>query len=1620
VACDSYTLTNDSSLFSTTYNAGPGVVPSNPRYFWVNGDEEWLAIWLHAQGIHYGQAVLDFDDDPVALYIHFPYGKEKTIYKSKIYFKEKFNFRSFALSTYGGAYYTQGDADDYHYDLIPIYSKIILDNNSYYDGSPTYSLVADYLFENPCVGHMIAAPTSNVIYEWDPIYSDLIQDYAGTGGTMAESGWFTTQNFAVTNSESWQTARRVDWQIIEHQWEPTTCQGFRIYCDYHKSTKITEMELYCVAEDIGSNLSGGIAVTFSDYGDLWWPAEATQLTEETVDIFIGDSPRYITLDLSPVTETLYEDVVIYVKTDDLYIGTKGCDYVQYTNAAKTNATNQAQLIEVKNTYSNPYDLYVDISRGKIIDKGLVFYSPLNNQASITNPVMGPDALYHKPYDYLLVNQDYNCAINCHTFGLNNLIDGQTAHYSHSDMMTWTEWGTLSHGSSIDFDNLPDTVRTVVTIPALSRNRYWKFGFTEATISLNVRELDVFDVDGNALYPVEFYHDLSTGFTDSVSERAPHLDNNSVVGSYYVLTENQYITLYFDEQVVPGRIEFYHDYASGYESFDKIVSFYVSDDNLFFGHYADVEITENTFSDQYNAYFAIDLGHRHALGLLRRYGASDDLYVDLTTNVVYSDIDTDDPYEAFMTEVSFDPDDDFYGYNHLLIDKDKWYTASSVQGVEEEYLSMDYGRLEHKVDSDIDNIRFYSTYQIRGDFDIEIKCGKISAPNTAYWHTIFRVDGSDGPNGSNYVNCRIEYRGNGYVAKVLFGSDGSTSSSYAVLSANDSGLRIQRVNNTFYGKYYNAGTWYTIGSADLDGFKGKDVRIHIGLQTTDNYPTIKMYWRDFKINSAERIVQRSTYSDARWVAFELLNGDGTDRYLKKLGIYPSLTMSSAPDGANYNASWTDLGPSITNYSTGDNVALGATVSGSSFKNPYLVEHITDGIISNDRSHAWLSDNSSEQWVLIDLGSAKQIYRVKVYHGYSTDDSDFIIEDYRIESSVDGQSFTTRWTVSSNSSFTRTHDKASPFTARYIRMYITDYKADNVFFIKESDGIQYYEWQGACLREIEVYEYYGFSYVSSEEYPIVAINLRDQFYIQGHSLVGLYTEDTSYDWDNSSSNFAWSDSVHQEPKKVTFTAWGAEPDYEQWVVIKRDTATEHGGIDYLKHAVISSDTKENPINYPWWWSATLSELSRDFTKDVEFGTSSLKIDYPASTALDTVQFIEGSDWGVDSDTSFRDGLCFRWYIDDVDKLDTSDGYVFFGGTDGTNTPADVEYRWNMSTLSGVLQNGWNRPFFRFRTADECVYNENFDPFSVIRPDMPEYVTWKTFGIKFKGKGQTFSMNLDGSLIQRNHFSDSSKFDYGLYLTGSDYLECPLAELDLRAGTIEFWLRPDYTFVGYDSYNRFVNRCLFNFCNVANDVFGLMINSEGFNMYYGNLSTDLKALLVQGMAAGSIDGLFHIGVVFSSNGKHLDSDGSSIKLYLNNELVATNYDTWTYSDEKLFKFTLGGKPPLGLIEHSNSLEASAVDGVVSNLRIYNYCKTDFTDSMNNTFSENGTDLLLPSKMIEISQDNLTFYKVGDAELPFIFEKVPVGNTIPIYVRSTIPSGLTGKEDRTAGIITSWYIGV
>jgi hypothetical protein len=2338
-------------------DGGIGVIPTNPKYFWVNGDVEWLATYHHANR-NSPFIVGDFNSDPIAFTLRFPFEKKKRMYKMKVFFKDQYNFRSFALSTFRGEFYTDGNADDPRFELIPYkldgsetpWDAVVLDGLEYTPDSDSWGGINLYLAHNPTIGHRITEE-AGIAYTDGGMFEGVDMSYYDEMG-----GASYTQNFRTVNNDQYQQAVAVDWTILELRWPDISDRGFRFYCNNHKSTKICELELYCLIENVESAMAGSVDMTYSSYGEDWWPAEKTE-TDYGVSCFVGDTPQHISILVQPITEIKLSDIIVDVSYEDVYMGEKGCQYTFIPSDAKRGVDNPSEKIEFKNVYGRDYDLYVDIASPELVDDGTVFFSTMSSQEAIENPEIGADAYYRKHEDYLLEHYQKNVAINCPVYSLKNLVDGADVWYSYDDGYSWKHYGVVEEGNELNFSNLPDAAITTINLPVLVRSKYWKIGFFDPRVVMSVREIQIYYQD-EEIFGIQFYHHKDADvYTTRQTDTAPHLKNDIIDGSYYVLKGDHHIGFELPAVQNFDRIVLYHDYLLPYENShnkagidkatvfcihgngtqngqDQLVdasyyehavtvegpgiysdrsetsfsysftedfseckqetqhfdgpdidtSFWTSIENAaivsgtlaltnsgisgevstieeYYGDFtATVRVTvsgaydaqgwgcylEAFTADGYRArvgktfeYFSSnqviagnyytdagwlilgqytveesnddlvlqmqrqgnetkfsggiygellrDIGTTTVLGygpvrlkLLSRLtplappetytiGLFDDFHVatsatDWENNLSDSSEFTcvsgigptghvslfdmacrnssnagsfkrPKPYDnsrypfdeetAFVFDFSFQMDellnqygsedaaiavsigvlgnhvryqhtgahpwrryftgaqlavgseyvtiairnewtdgaesskayfdtsampyfarltcsgnghyeahiwsDDWDGSNkvaELSLESDLRWTAGRVgygsgaghsyynwlsratgwvsdfsfnctkthknyrvndstirfSGVPGERIvaayensplcnynhnNLHFGRRRYTIDFNIcfntlppndgdvitiisswnhsqpmyDNAPVLATsswalvlenegggyvlkFFINNNHSIDLALEYAFNPDCHRWHhfyicrgannnmdyiTICRdghfidyvnrnnsniiFSGEDLVIGENFdghmeeirVSCDEDgggarlptyfnykeyilkniptlpyeryytmsfyesttgsYYGKNFDVDVLFDNSlsyhvaGSIwSSTYYTYLAIDFGQRhdiamvrsfpkdtsyqFTRTDNIlysnkdvsdpmvafsltesekdldtdftgmygsypptfraldsdkaksyivddtfymvcnstgaqelahaeatfiFYGDYDfyidyglsetpptssdwqaiielidvnepdkvgyrairglisgnnmhrvqvkdNSSTWVTISEEYLDAkrntirvqrenkninFFTKDIdddvsafrlksihqmntsklspEMRLSLTLTSEgpgFPTSKVWWDNFVVLEANPIF--STSQDARWAKIKMLNGDGTLRTVESVGMYPDI-MTRLNAWGQANCKWEPLGTSITSYAEAENLALGATISGSSYVGLMYPWNANDGLIPEgvfDSCWGAFHDDENGMWLSVYFNEVKEIYRVKLFHGYADEDFNNLITDYKIQTSLDGETFTTIFDISNNKEMVRIHDLSYGVSAKVVRLWIDDYDAINRFvYTGPEDGYQF--WMGPLLREIEIYEYYGFTVINSEDSPIIAIDLTDPFFVEGHELIGVDAENPDLNWAHDDSDdpnydedyigdgpgvqFAWSNSHHTNPSKVTFSDWGADPGYAKWAVIKRNTATHYPRVpiperdyddtpDFLKHAVIKASVDQkwgnapNPVEYPWFWRSNISELSHDYDTQTNTGfiVRSLRIDYPASTEVEHIRYIPGDHFGWDDVASWRDGFGFFLYIDDVDNLDLEYGYFYLGGHDYTSQRNPIEHRWNMTTFSGILKSGWNNLNLTFLYSDALVYTELADFETGRDPRRLYSINWGKMGFIFRGKGNPLTLNFEGFFIERNHFEHGClPGQRGLYLHAGDVLKVPTGELDMHSGSIEYFIRPDWNWDGRDRYNDFKFRALFHFGNVANDVIGAAISAEGIQVYYGNLLEDFNVFTIPSFASDAIEQLIHMAFVFSNDGSSIGTDKSTIRVYINNELIAKHFQTWKVTDNKHFNFSLGGQGMLTLKANGFDPTSSAVDGVINNLKIHNYCKTDYSNSMPDFTGANPRRILKPDQFIAISKDNVTFHKVGSPYLPFFFDDVPAGESIPIWYRVHVPRfGITGREKRTAGIMGSWDIGV
>lgn len=87
------------------------------------------------------------------------------------------------------------------------------------------------------------------------------------------------------------------------------------------------------------------------------------------------------------------------------------------------------------------------------------------------------------------------------------------------------------------------------------------------------------------------------------------------------------------------------------------------------------------------------------------------------------------------------------------------------------------------------------------------------------------------------------------------------------------------------------------------------------------------------------------------------------------------------------------------------------------------------IDGSTSTYWRSNSSGTQWLRVDLGSSKSVSKVVVNWNGS-----YYARSYRIETSLDGTSWTSRFSTTYGTSGTKTHT-FSAVSARYVRIYCT---------------------------------------------------------------------------------------------------------------------------------------------------------------------------------------------------------------------------------------------------------------------------------------------------------------------------------------------------------------------------------------------------------------------------------------------------------------------------------------------------------------------------------------------------------------------------------------------------------
>jgi hypothetical protein len=471
----------------------------------------------------------------------------------------------------------------------------------------------------------------------------------------------------------------------------------------------------------------------------------------------------------------------------------------------------------------------------------------------------------------------------------------------------------------------------------------------------------------------------------------------------------------------------------------------------------------------------------------------------------------------------------------------------------------------------------------------------------------------------------------------------------------------------------------------------------------------------------------------------------------------------------------------------------------------------------------------------------------------------------------------------------------------------------------------------------------------------------------------------------------------------------------VALTRDTATGYAwdnvpgtyGPDYLSNMRVYGDDKYVVTTKHWLWESSLSTLSNTSVHTKE-NYSSLVVDYPTASGVDTLRVIQGDTFGEDQVWNLLDYFSFWMHVSNENKIDKSLFDVTFGKDSSSSN--DFYYRWQLA--EDQINTGWNLVELAFDDADEIhptaeITDLYLNPKLDVANNNEEI---ETLYLRYRGNNTgDLRLIFDDFRIKRNLFHSDVKFNKGICLTGDDHVVMPLSNVYLDRGSFECWIKMGVDSEATDAFGTMYSTTLFTLNNNNNDIICLRVKpAHWFELIAGNVRRQ-QIFTPDTLPGGTFvdrNEPFHMGLVWSNDGTGTPN-GDTMRLYINNTLMIASQEPWDVNDTKLAYFKLGG----GISQSQEVLECES-SAIFDNLKVYNYCKTNF--NINKEDITQDIDYL-PERFVEISPDGTNFYGPGSENLPLVYAQVPPNDSRRIYVRAN-KFGNLAADKTTAQVIIDW----
>ena len=1246
---DDLVITADNGQAGTTYGSNNGLATygADHSYFYVNGDAEWLYSYDCADIVEFcGNTVPDgppteYERDPVAFTLYFPDNRNFDVFKSIMYFKEEDNFRKFALSTYNGPYYYKGNADNQSFTLVPKYTNVYINGTKYLEGDDTN--IDKYLFKNP---------TTDDIASQD--YDDLkkVDDHIAT--------------------------HFVDWTIIAHEFEPVTCKGFRIYCNKHHSTKITELELYSRVENDVSMVDNAI-LYFSDYQDLWRTSGFRVRDDKTTYAFIGGTPRYIRLTLESQTKFNMRELSINV-TDQTFV----YDEVILLEDTRRNHVGRSKAIAITNTYNKAFDLTIDIPRDLGSNASIVFWNKLSSMDNLSNTEFGPACLLYKSNDFPITFFRGQCASDCFVYGLADLVNNKHAYYTNNTF-DWYYYGKVYKGISIDFINYNylDTSKYTCVLSSAASSKYWRLYGLSSDRVIKISDL-IAQYNNNRVQILNILLPLVLQ-----SSGRDYVISNGVAFESIPVFSDRFSIGISDDFIVSGS--------------NGPTSSLVDNSHLYINANGGT-IIFSTYTLDKNYQFEFDLHYRFDdnTSSMINMAMTFEFYSG-NTRVFYIQWITSTSYNLYQNQCTSS-----YHTVNIYSNDVKVFTSSTLGCYFNmaEYNKLNIRRAGRYVSLYMEEKDYITTFQID---NLGIDRFVITTNNYIDYLTIYKVQFLYSLLLSQGTYIDLELLSNNPVDTFyLIGTGTSlTVDIYTSYNRTTYQLTRQAVTERF--------TLYSRFAIDLEkrhslsivrDYGVKPYKIDLSLQLNTTFSN--------SYGSIENAVFDSTKDDCRWLGLEILNSTMQLKELDTIGIYSDISKIYC-EGGGINNTWEELPQDITRHTEYINVSNNKLVTTNTYYKNHVPENAVDGrMYEYEISYCWGFLKGTTPILYIELGEEYTVGAFKIHSGYNPNINLTLNTSYRLslDNTVSGTAYN-YVVVKSISGVTDNSVKIHEFTpvkARRAKLEILTFTTIPVY--EQNDNFSNVIKELGFLREVEILAKEDLLHISSEEYPIICINLRDSFNLVGHKLFNRYRSITTTPdalgnnmWDNKEEFFSYSDSFENIPSKVSFEG-GKE--YVNIYLNNLTTGNLVGSSEYFLETAIGFPKGLIFIEWEAYYPESVGEISLHLIGSKEYiqyatsyGTDWVKqynevnIEYDGIFSIYFKQNIDSTrNWGFRNIKIYRLYGLTKWVSI---KRDTATNYSYdftsnkFGidylGTVefyGDTKYVPTEYWWWWSTQISILSN------------------------------------------------------------------------------------------------------------------------------------------------------------------------------------------------------------------------------------------------------------------------------------------------------------------------------------------------